>query len=104
VRSYDALVGQASLVMLRYTMLSYENRMSRDDRTHGELFRHLCEELADLTFVEAMKFLFSLLKTAASKMVLTVEKLEELFEEFMADLPALLRSSGNKKMPKTTAA
>jgi hypothetical protein len=104
VRSYDALVGQASLVMLRYTMLSYENRMSRDERTHGELFRRLCEELADLTFVEAMKLLFSLLKTAASKMELTVEKLEELFEQFMADLPALFRFSSSKKRPKTLAA
>jgi hypothetical protein len=104
VRSYDALVGQASLVMLRYTMLSYENRMSRDERTHGELFRYLCEELADLTFVEAMKLLFSLLKTAASVIALTVEKLEELFEQFMADLPTTLRFSGGKKKPKTIAA
>jgi hypothetical protein len=101
VRSYDALIGQASLVMLRYTMLSYENRMSRDDRTCGELFRYLCEELADLTFVEAMKLLFSLLKTAASKMVLTVEKLEELFEQFMVNLPALSGFSGDRKKPET---
>jgi hypothetical protein len=104
VRSYDALVGQASLVMLRYTMLSYESRMSRDDRTCGELFRYLCEELADLTFAEAMKLVFSLLKTAASKMALTTEKLEELFEQFMVDLPALLRYSGDRKEPKTTRA
>jgi hypothetical protein len=104
VRSYDALIGQASLVMLRYTMLSYENRMSRDDRTHGELFRYLCEELADLTFTEAMRLLFSLLKTAASKMALTVEKLEELFAQFMTDLPALFRFSGDRKNPKTLAA
>lgn len=103
VRSYDALIGQASLVMLRYTMLSYENRMSRDDRTHGELFRYLCEELADLTFVEAMKLIFSLLKTAASVMPLTVEKLEELFEQFMADLPALLRFSEGRKRLKCLA-
>jgi hypothetical protein len=104
VRSYDALVGQASLVMLRFTMLSYENRMSRDARTHGELFRYLCEELADLTFTEAIKLLFSLLKTAASKMALTVEKLEEFFEQFMDDLPTLLRFSRSKKKPKTLAA
>ena len=85
-------------------MLSYENRMSRDDRTHGELFRYLCEELADLTFLEAMKFLFSLLKTAASVMVLTVEKLEELYEQFMTDLPALLRFSGDRKKTNSVAA
>ena len=104
VRSYDGLVAQASLVMLRYTMLSYENRMSRDDRTHGELFRYLCEELADLTFLEAIKLLFSLLKTAASVMVLTVEKLEELYEQFMTDLPALLRFSGDRKKTNSVAA
>ena len=104
VRSYDALVGQASLVMLRYTMLSYENRTSRDARTHGGFFRDLCEELADLTFIEAIKLLFSLLKTVASKMTLTAEKLEELFKEFMADLPALLRFSKDGKKPKILAA
>jgi hypothetical protein len=101
VRSYDALVGQAALVMLRYTVLSYENRMSRDVRTFGELFRYLCEELAALTFTEAMKLLFSLLKTEASKMALTAEKLEELFEQFMVDVPALLRFSRGEKTPNT---
>ncbi len=104
VRSYDALVGQASLVMLRYVMLSHENRISRDERSLGELFRFLCEELADLTFLEAMKLLFSLLKTAASVVALTAEKLEELFEQFMADLPALLRFSRDTKTPKPSVA
>ena len=93
VRSYDALVAQATLVMLRYVLLSYENRESRDERTHGELFRCMCEELADLSFVEALKLIFSMLKTAASVMALTVEKLEELFAQFMTDLPTLLRHS-----------
>ena len=91
-------------MMLRYVMLSHENRISRDERSLGELFRFLCEELADLTFLEAMKLLFSLLKTAASVVALTAEKLEELFEQFMADLPALLRFSRDTKTPKPSVA
>jgi hypothetical protein len=37
-------------------------------------------------------------------MALTVEKLEEFFEQFIADLQALFRFSSSKKKPKTLAA
>ncbi len=45
-RSYDMQVAATTIVFLRYAMLSMEARNATDDRTIGDLFFYLKEELA----------------------------------------------------------
>ena len=64
-RDYDALIAHTSIVFMRYMFLSYQCRMETDHRTFGELFYAHCDEIADISFVEA---LFNLLTLAADKL------------------------------------
>jgi hypothetical protein len=47
-RSYDMLIGHATLVCVRHIFLELERRRMQDVRTCGELFFHCCDELPDL--------------------------------------------------------
>ena len=46
--SYDAMSAWVSVVFARYVMLAYLNRLDVDERTAGELFYSVCDELADI--------------------------------------------------------
>ncbi len=50
--SYDALTAHVSIVFTRYMVLSVEKRLNEDDRTVGELFFLMADELQDITFNE----------------------------------------------------
>jgi hypothetical protein len=60
LRDYDGLVGHATIVMIRYMFLSFRQRLYSDQRTAGSLFHACCEEVGDLTLVEAMQRLMAL--------------------------------------------
>ncbi|MCD5518237.1 transposase [Lactobacillus delbrueckii subsp. sunkii] len=47
--SYDALTAHTAFVFLRYMFMSVEKRDDEDDRTIGELFYCMIDELADIT-------------------------------------------------------
>jgi hypothetical protein len=53
-RSYDMLIGHATLVCVRHIFLELERRRTLDIRTCGELFYHCCDELPDLKIREAI--------------------------------------------------
>ena len=53
-RSFEALYAHTTIVFLRYTMLAFENRVAADDRTCGELFFLVCNELKDISYLEAL--------------------------------------------------
>ena len=55
--SYDAMSAWVSVVFARYVMLAYLNRLDVDERTTGELFYSVCDELADITLLEAFELL-----------------------------------------------
>jgi len=60
IRSYDGLIGHTSLVMLRYNVLSLFQRENIDNRSFGDLFRICYEELANITFLDALKRIMEL--------------------------------------------
>jgi hypothetical protein len=60
LRDYDGLVGHATVVMIRYMFLSFRQRLYSDQRTAGSLFHACCEEVRDLTLLEAMQRLMAL--------------------------------------------
>jgi hypothetical protein len=104
VRSFDSLVAHTSIVFLRYMLLSCENRLSKDDRSHGEFFAALCDELEDISLRQALDLLFAYLEMAARKEALTPERLKALQEIFMADLAESIRYFQDNKMPLPIAA
>ena len=69
-RDYDALVAHTTIVFMRYMFLAYQNRIETDNRTFGELFYACCQEVSDISFVEALYRIMTLagnrLKTLGS--------------------------------------
>lgn len=55
--SYDALNAHASLVFTRYMLLSLQKRRNEEDRTIGEMFLLMADELTDTTFAQAMRLI-----------------------------------------------
>ena len=54
-RDFDSQIAYASIVMVRYMFLALQQRRESDQRTLGSLFRACCEELQDLSFMQALK-------------------------------------------------
>ena len=53
-RDFDALIAHTSIVFMRYMFLAYQCRIEIDHRTFGDLFYFCCDEVSDITFVEAL--------------------------------------------------
>ena len=53
-RDFDALIAHTSIVFMRYMFLAYQCRMKTDHRTFGELFYACCDEVADISFMQAI--------------------------------------------------
>ena len=60
LRDYDGLVGHTTVVMIRYMFLAFRQRLHTDQRTVGSLFHACCDEAKDLTLVEALQRLMTL--------------------------------------------
>ena len=59
-RDYDALIAHTSIVFMRYMFLAYQYRITADHRTFGELFYACCDEIRDISFMEALYRILSL--------------------------------------------
>ena len=95
--SYDAMTACVAIVFSRYIMLAAENRVRVDERTLGELFYTACDELPDITWIEAFRILVEqLIETLSGKLFLTAEQLDSFLEEFLSALPQTLKSKITK--------
>jgi len=87
-RSYDMQVATTTIVFLRYAMLSIETRCAQDERTIGELFYYLREEMADLKFSESLAFLVDTLRRILQGMPLLSETMaDSIMQTFLNALP-----------------
>lgn len=59
-RDFDALIAHTTLVFMRYQFIAYCIRMESDHRSFGDLFYACCDELCDISFVEALHRILSL--------------------------------------------
>ena len=90
--SYDAMTAHTAVVFSRYMMLSVENRRQIDDRTLGELFYFISDELADITWIEAFHlFMQAFIHTLTDKFSLTSDQLDQLIDDFTSTLPIHLK-------------
>ena len=91
--SYDAMTAHTAVVFTRYMMLSLESRESNDNRSLGELFLYLSDEMSDITWIQAFQMLLQMFRTMLTENTeLSDEKIDELVEAFMNALPALLKT------------
>ena len=90
--SYDALTAHVSLVFIRYMLLSLQKRCNEDERTIGELFLLMVDELADMTFSQAMQLIVdAMLQTVREHFGLSEEQLLAFTRQFYDRLPASYR-------------
>ena len=90
--SYDAMTAYVAIVFARYMMLAIENRTRRDDKTFGELYCLVSNELSDITWIEAFRLLMEVFMTAiCDKLSLTDKELDVLLETFIEALPEMLK-------------
>ena len=91
--SYDAMTAHTAVVFTRYMMLSLESRESNDIRSLGELFVYISDEMADVTWLQALQMLLQLFRSTLSETAeLTEEKINELVDNFLDTLPSLLKN------------
>lgn len=66
-RSYDMLVSHTTIVFSRYILLAWQHRQSTDDRTLGNLFLALCDEVSELDRAVALSQLVELVNDISKK-------------------------------------
>lgn len=93
---YDAMTAHTEVVFTRYMMLAVENRQVLDNRTLGETFYLLTDELTDITWIEAFQMLMQAFINAFSdKLSLSVKQIDELMDAFLSTLPNGLKERLN---------
>ncbi len=83
IRSYDGLIAHTSMVIARYNVLSLYQRESIDGRSFGDLFRACYDELANLTFIDALKRILQ-------EISMVLRKTYRLPEEVLRDMIELI--------------
>jgi hypothetical protein len=91
--SYGAMMAWIAIVFARYMMLALENRIRQDERSMGVLFHAACDELSDITLIEALRLLMkTFLEVTADKYLLEDDEIKPLLEAFIAAIPAPLKN------------
>ena len=91
-RSFESIYAQTTIVYLRYIMLAYEARIAKDPRTCGELFFLVCDELKDISFLEALVLLLNcFISQAKEQLILTEKQIDKMISIFLNQIPSCLR-------------
>ena len=92
--SYDALTAHVAIVFNRYMLLAMEQRQNEDQRTLGELFFFLVDEMADITFSRSLCILMDALMASLQEILkLSEEQLAAFSTDFEARLPEYLQNA-----------
>ena len=92
--SYDALTAHVAIVFTRYMLLALEQRQNEDQRTLGELFFFLVDEMADITFSRSLSILMDALMASLQEILkLSDEQLAAFTADFETRLPEYLRNA-----------
>ena len=86
--SYDAMCAQCAIVFARYMFLAVGIRENQDLRSAGPLFCLVADELADISFAEALEKLRLFLEELLQGFNHLQQGICALIVEFLADLPA----------------
>ncbi len=87
IRNFDGLIAHTTITLMRYLFLSYRQRCDCDDRTLGELFQARCDELRDITLLEALHRMLTLVADALRRTELASEQfIHNLIDEIMGSI------------------
>lgn len=96
--SYDALTAHVAIVFTRYMLLALEQRKCEDQRTLGELFFFLVDEIADITFTHSLRILLDAMMASLQEILkLNDEELAAFTADFESRLPEYLQNSLRKR-------
>ena len=91
-RSYDMQVAATTIVFLRYAMLAIETRKNQDDRTLGDLFYLLKEEMADIKLSYSLMILIDTLRHVLHNLPTISEDLANaILNAFFDALPSSIK-------------
>jgi len=94
LRDYDGIIGHTTITMVRYIFLAFEQRCHDDPRTIGGLFFACCEEIKDLSLLEAMQRLLALsLEKVRSTRIFAEDVVMALVDAIMSSAIAFIESS-----------
>ncbi|CCK83323.1 Transposase [Lactobacillus equicursoris 66c] len=92
--SYDALTAHTAFVFLRYMFISVSKRDDEDDRTIGELFYYMINELADITFHHSLQILVEVMFESVKEIFQpTEEQMERFTSAFISRLPKYMQEA-----------
>lgn len=99
--SYDALTAHVAIVFARYMLLALEQRKNEDQRTLGELFFFLVDEMADITFTRSLWILMDALMASLKEILnLSEEQLAVFSADFVSRLPQYLQNALDSRASK----
>lgn len=86
--SYDALTAHTVIVFVRFMLLALEQRTATDERTMGELFLMMVDELKDITFSMSIQLIYAALLESVCELFQPTEKqISLLTDNFVSRLP-----------------
>ena len=90
--SYDAMTAYVAVVFARYNMLTYLNRLEEDQRSIGELFYAVCDELPDISLAEAFRKLLSCFEEILSgTSVFSKKEISKMMDKLISSLPQVIQ-------------
>lgn len=92
-RSYDMLVSHTTIVFSRYILLAWQHRQSTDDRTLGNLFLTLCDEVSELDWAVALSQLVELVNDISKQAGKRLSKLiRSQLQRWINGLPSYIKA------------
>lgn len=89
--SYDAMTAQTAVVFARYMMLAVEARTQEDDRTLGDLFFLISDEMKDITLAKSIQLFMHLFRNVIGEyLLLSEDEIDALVDIFLKKLPSEL--------------
>lgn len=90
--SYDALTAHVAMVFTRYMLMSVTKRDDEDERTLGELFYFMVDDVADITFSRSMKILLdAMLASVRFVFQASEEQITAFTNDFIRRLPEYMQ-------------
>ncbi len=92
-RSFEMQIASTTLVCLRYLMIAFWIRREQDQRSWGELFYRICDEVQDISLFRSLKLLLlTLWEKLQSLPELSHALIDTLMKELLLKLPAPFRN------------
>ena len=90
----SSLTAHVAIVFARYMLLALEQRKNQDQRTLGELFFFLVDEITDITFSHSLCLIIDAMLASIQELLkLSDEQLSTLTADFESRLPEYLKNA-----------